>query len=480
MNFIIVGFVLYFIAIAIITLASYLSRPAKVSSYNEFMIGNRSVNYVLTALSAHASDMSDWLFMAFPAMLYTHGAISFWIAFGLIAGMWITWSYIAPQLRKATQNYNAITLSSYFEQRFQDQTGFLRVTSALLCCLFFTIYIAAGFKGFGYLSESLFAIPALYGTGIAALCVLFYVSLGGYAALAWIDAFQALFLLSVIFLVPYKSFLTIGNVQTIIDAACEKNISLSLLPTSWIETVNTILLAISWGVGYFGLPHILTKFMGISDISSIKKSQYIGLVWQAVVLGAAGAVGILAIAYFPQVLPNKELAFIYMVKDLFSPMLTGIILSSVAGATLAVITAQILVIVSVITEDLYRKSYNPTATENHLVWVSRCVIFTSTILGALLSLIHSVNIQQLVHYAWMGFGASFGPLVLISLNSDRITTYGAYAGLISGSVIAMTWHLYAKAFIYNLHGLDIPAVIPGFIISTAMMYGISWCTKNKS
>ena len=167
MNLILSGFGLYFVVVGLIAIISYVTARKKSSSYGQVMLGNRSINYVLTALSAHASDMSDWLFMAFPAALYTYGMVSAWIAFGLIGGMWITWSYIAPQLRKATETYDALTLSGYFESRFSDTSGFLRIISAIICFFFFAVYIAAGLKGFGYLAESLFAIPYMYGILIA-------------------------------------------------------------------------------------------------------------------------------------------------------------------------------------------------------------------------------------------------------------------------------------------------------------------------
>lgn len=479
MNLSLCGFGLYFIVVGLIAAVSYLTTRKNPSSYGQVMLGNRSVNYVLTALSAHASDMSDWLFMAFPAALYAHGLVSSWIAFGLIGGMWATWSYVAPNLRKATEKYNALTLSGYFEARFSDTSGFLRSSTAFICFFFFAVYIAAGLKGFGYLGESLFAIPYTYGIMIAIVAMFFYTMLGGYRALAWIDSFQALFLLAVILIVPCKAFLKVGGMASIIHAADVHGISLSFIPSTWVGLLNALLLALSWSVGYFGMPHIITKFMGISDVKQMRKAQYIGLSWQALVMSAAGCVGVIGIAYFPQVLANKELVFLEMVKDLFSPLITGIILSAVAGATLSVIAAQVLVLVSVIAEDLYHKSFRPQASDSELVWVYRISILVIGCLSMLVSLDRSTTIQELVYYAWSGLGSSFGPLVLLSLHSTKINRYGAAAGIVFGGLVAASWHILGKSYILALSGIDMPAAIPGFIMSMSAIYLVSYLTKLK-
>ncbi len=479
MNLNICGFGLYFVVVGFVALFSYFLTKRSNHSYNQIMLGNRSVNYVLTALSAHASDMSDWIFMAFPAYLYSNGMISFWIAIGLVGGMWITWNFIAPQLRKATEKYDALTLSAYFESRFNDNSGFLRIITALISFFFFSIYIAAGLKGFGYLGESLFGIPYLQGIFIGITAMTFYIGLGGYKALAWIDAFQAIFLLLVICIVPYIAFLKIGGLPTIIESAEKFSISLSFFPTSFTEFINALLMAFSWGVGYFGMPHVLTKFMGISDVKKMKKAQYLGLTWQVIVMLASGAIGLIGIAFFPAILANKELVFIEMVKGLFSPFVTGIILSAVAGATLSATAAQILVVISVIVEDLYHKTFRIQASNNELVWVYRASVLLVGFLSIVVSCDKSTSIQQLVHYAWMGFGSSFGPLVLVSLHSSYINRYGAAVGIIVGGVFAATWHVMGKAYIFAVSGIDIPAVIPGFIMSMIFLYVVSFFTNNK-
>jgi len=476
----IIGFVCYFLIVGLISLASYLQgKKQRNTQYSEAILGGRSINYFLTALSAQASDMSDWLFMAFPAAIFVGGMPNAWIAIGLISGMFLTWHFLAQPLRKETERYNTFTLSSYFEKRFNDTTNILRFLSAVLSLLFFSVYIAAGLKGFGFLAESIFSIPYILGTLIAILCTVSYIFLGGYKALAWIDCFQAIFLLTVIFLVPFLALKYIGGCSEIIKSATEKGISLNLFSDNIFTFLNTILLSFSWAMGYFGTPHILTKFMGINDEKAVKKAKYVGMTWQISVLSAAGFIGLIAIAFFPENLINKELVFVEMVKILFNPLAAGFMLSAVAGATVSVMTAQMLVVVSIITEDFYKNIIKPKATEKELLLAYRFSIIIISILSFLVSLDKQSSIQSLVQYAWIGFGSSFGPLVWLSLYSKTINKFGAIASMITGSLMAIFWQKYLQYSIFLHYGLDIPAVIPGFILSILCAYMVSYMTKGK-
>src|ERR1700733_185770 len=480
MQLILVGFIVYFIIIGIISLFAYAqAQRAEAASYTQAILGNRSVNYVMTALSAHASDMSDWLFMAFPALLYGGGLINAWLAIGLIVGMLASWQYVAPGLRKATEKYNCMTLSSYFEHRFGDTSGAIRVISACMTLFFFAVYIAAGLKGFGFLAQSIFHIPYALGTFIAIVCAAAYIALGGYRTLAWIDSFQALFLLTVIFIVPLVGYMQVGGWQAIVSHAHLNHISLAFWPNTVIGMINTLLMAASWGVGYFGTPHILTKFMGISDVKQMAKAKYVGMSWQIAVLTAAGMVGLIGIAYFPTLLTNKELVFVEMVKSLFNPLTAGFILSAVAGATLSVIAAQMLVLISVITEDFYRPLIHPRASNKELITVYRLGITILALLSFLVSLDKTTTIQSLVQYAWMVFACSFSPLVLLSLYGSSINKYGACACIVIGGVIAALWHFVGRSVLLSTYGLDIPAVVPGFLLGILGAYLISYVTTKK-
>jgi sodium/proline symporter len=480
MQYLAVGFACYFlVACSIVLFLSLWGKRLRSQSYATMLLGNRSVNYILTAFSAHASDMSDWLFMAFPAALYGNGLASAWIAVGLIAGMWASWRFVAPRLRILTENLGAMTLCSYFEKRFNDTTGSIGLLSSLMCTLFFSIYIAAGLKGFGFLSESLFGIDYSYGVTIALACASFFVLYGGYRALAWLDLFQALFLLVVIFLVAGISYSHVGGWQHIVNAAAHQNISLRFIPLTFKDLVNTLLISVSWGAGYFGTPHIVTKFMGITNVNEIYKARRIGMLWQMSVLFAAGLIGLVGIAYFPDVLINKELVFVEIVKSLFGILSAGFILSAVAGATLSVITGQLLVLVAILTEDLYKKFLRPTATERELLWMYRFCVLLIAVLSFSVSLDRTSTIQQLVQYAWMGFACTFSPLILLSLHSTYIEKCGAITCMTVGAFIGVVWQKYIKDLLLSASGFNVPSVIASLVISVVCAYVVSYKKHQK-
>lgn len=479
--FIVIGFIIYF---AIVFLIGYLAhrnqaRLNKPEHSSGFILGNRSVNYWLTALSAQASDMSDWLFMAFPAAILTGGLANAWIAVGLVGGMFAAWHFVAPRLRVITENLNCVTLSSYFEKRFNDDSGILRSISALLTLFFFIIYICAGLTGIGLLTESALGINYAYGVITASVIAAAYTILGGFVAVAWFDAFQAIFLLGALFLTASSSLFIVGGFSALSVAAAAQKVSLSLLPDySVIAILNALFLALSWALGYFGVPHVLTKFMAIDDVKQMHKAKYIGMTWQITALMLAASIGVIGLAYFAHNIINPELVFVRMVIDMFSPLAAGLILCAIVGATLATVEAQIIVVASVFTEDFYRHTLkNPT--KQILEWVFRICIFLVMLAACCLALLKNHTIQQLVSYAWWGLGSSFGPVVLISLYSTTINRYGACVGMIGGGIIAGLWENTLKNFIV-IPGLSVPALIPGFIMSVILMYTISWVTTPRT
>ncbi len=477
--FIVIGFVIYF---AIVFLIGYLAHKNQTlstspESSSSFILGNRSVNYWLTALSAQASDMSDWLFMALPAMIFTGGLFNGWVAIGLVGGMFASWHFIAPKLRTITEKLNCYTLSSYFEKRFNDRSGMLRTLSALMTLFFFIVYICAGLTGIGLLVESALGVHYTYGVIGASLMVAIYTIVGGFIAVAWFDAFQAIFLLCALFLTASSSYIIAGGWPQISLAAASHGVSLSLLPDySWTTLLNALFIGLSWGLGYFGVPHVLTKFMAINDVREMHKAKYIGIAWQILALSIAVSIGVIGLAYFSNGIANPELIFIRMVVDMFSPLAAGLILCAIVGATLATVEAQVIVVASVFTEDFYRQTLkNPT--KELLEWAFRACIFFVTIAACSLALLKLHSIQQLVGYAWMGLGSSFGPVVLLSLYSTSINRYGAFSGILGGGIVAALWENYLKSLV-TISGLSIPALIPGFAVSILLIYGVSFLTKD--
>lgn len=446
-------------------------------SADDFIIGSRSLNYWVTALSAGASDMGTWLFLAFPAMIFTTGLFSIWLAVGLTIFMFLNWHFIAPKLRTRTEEYNSLTFSSFFESRFADTSGLIRIFTALISLIFFTIYVSAGVMGVGWMIESLFGINYHIGITVGMCIVIPYLFIGGYRTLAWIDLFQGLFLLCVIVFVPLYALPIVGGFPEIFQVIDQKHLSMSVIPSFTWTTFLQILFAIcGWGLGYFGQPHIATKFMGISNVKDMRKSKYVGMTWQVIILCAAILVGLVSISYFQGGIDNPELVFVEMVKNLFTPFVTAFILCAVLAATISTMDSQILVLASSLTEDFYKRIFRKGATSSELLIVSRVsVLLVAATSYAIAFFYHTTTIYSLVLYAWSGLGSSFGPILIFSLYSKSANRYGAWAGIITGGMVSGLW----PTVNHLLPIMEIPSLIPGFGLSCFVIWFVSQVTKHK-
>ncbi len=461
------AFFCYFLLLLLFGL--YFHR--KQTSSTEFIMGNRSLNYWLVALSAHASDMSAWLFMAFPMTIFVFGLSRSGIAIGLLGGMFLNWQFVAPKLRTMTEKYQCYTLSSFFEKRFDDQSGLIRLLSAVMLIIFLTHYLSAGLIAMGMVFESVFQLHYLIGVGVALVVAVIYTLYGGYVTVAWTDLFQGVFLLAVIVFVPFLAYTKIdGGWSTISWIAEQKGISISPFSIIYGNSLYALVaLALGWGLGYFGMPHILTKFMGLRDPKEMYKSKWVGMSWQILALLAAIGVGIIGIAFFPGGLENPELVFVEMVKGLFHPFIAGFILCGILAANMSTMDSQILVVASVISEDLYKRWFRTGASSKELLKISRIAVIGVAIVAMFLALNKSATILDTVLYSWSGLGASFGPLVIMSLYYEKATKQGAVAGIVTGGVTVLLWPM-LNPF---LSGYDVPPLIPGFFASLAAIYWFS-------
>jgi len=351
------------------------------------------------------------------------------------------------------------------------------VLTAIVALFFLTCYVSAGLIAMGGIFESMFGINFYVGLTIASVVILIYTFFGGFITVAWTDLFQALFLLCMIIVVPAVGYFKLDNgFESILAAAEAKKISLSFIPDlSWNSLLTIIFLTLSWGLGYFGQPHIVTKFMGINDAENMNKSKYVGMIWQMTALTAAAVVGLVAIAYYDQGLENPERVFIEMVKSLFHPMAAGFILCGLMAASMSTIDSQILVCGSVCSEDLYKHMFRKHASPSETLAVTRIGVFLVSAISLYFALSKNSTIQEAVLYAWSGLGCAFGPLVLMSLYSRSANRYGAIAGVLVGGIIAGVWD--------SLNGyitdLAIPAMIPGFFLSLLSIYVVSKLTTDK-
>jgi sodium/proline symporter len=459
--------VIYFLILLTI---GYLSYRRNMSA-DDFIIGNRSMNYWLTALSAHASDMSSWLFLAYPAAIFSKGLLGAWTAIGLIVCMYLNWQWIAPKIRVATEQYNSLTFSSFFESRFGDTSGLIRFFSALILIVFYTIYISAALTGMGDLLTSLFNIHYGVAILIGIVIVVPYVFVGGYKTLAWIDLFQGFFLLGVIIFIPLYLLGHVGGFNGISKSFEANHLARSLIPDfSGSTMVSIISMTLGFGLGYFGQPHIVTKFMGIKNVSEIYKSKWIGMSWMTLSLAAATLVGAVGVAFFNGSLANPEEVFIKMVQASFHPLIIGFVLCAVMAATINALSSQLLVLTSSLTEDFYKRMFRPHASSKELLLITRLGVILVGAVAFFIALRKTSTIFNLVNYAWSGIGSSFGPLVILSLYSNRVNKYGTWAGILGGGITAGIWPLF---------NTSISPMVPGFIASLVLNILVSQATRHK-
>lgn len=471
--YVIIAFVTYFIILLGIGIVS----KKKQSTSADFIVGNRSLNFWLVALSAHASDMSAWLFMGYPMVIFLLGAPQIWVAAGLLIGMFLNWHFVAPKLRTMTESYGCYTLSTFFEKRFGDKSGVLRLLSAIMMLVFLVLYLCSGFIAMGNLFESLFGIDYTVGLVTSMFIVVIYTFSGGFITVAWTDLFQAIFLLLMILIVPIIAYNALPDgFSSILSTANTKNIPLSLSGNmNFDEIVAIFSLALGWGLGYFGMPHIITKFMGLKNPNEMYKSKWIGMSWQLTALFAAIAVGIIGIAFFPSGLAKPEMVFVEMVKILFHPFFAGFILCGVLAANMSTMDSQILVCASVISEDLYKHMFRKEASSESVLKMSRFAVIGVTVLSLIVALNKSSTIMETVLYSWSGLGSAFGPLVLMSLYSRSINKAGAIAGIISGGLIVLIWPFINPIITHH----KLLPMIPGFFGSAFSIYLVSKLTNKK-
>jgi sodium/proline symporter len=464
---ILLAFVLYLACMMAIGLY-YSKRQKKLSQY---ILGDRKLGPWLTSMSAEASDMSGWMLMGLPGFAYLHGISAFWTGIGLVIGTFLNWVFISKRLRNYTEvANNSLTLPDYLSNRFEDKKNVLHFICAIFIIIFFIIYTSSGFVAAGKLFNTIFGIPYLASTFIGAFVVVFYTFLGGFSAVAWTDFLQGTLMFFTVLYVPIAASIAMGGTVPTIHALSDIGPGFfSLFPDS-IDTGALIIMIVSslgWGLGYFGQPHILVRFMAINDSKDLKKSTRIAMTWMILSMTFAISIGIIGRAYLSTPLENAnaERVFLIMAKDLSTPFITGIIWSAVLAAIMSTASAQLLVTASAVSKDLYHSIINPTAKESKLILVSRLTVLAVAFCALYLASNPDSYIFKIVSYAWAGFGACFGPAVVLSLYWKRMTLKGAYAGILAGGITVLIWKQFAWFQLYEL--------IPGFLVSSLAIIIVS-------
>ncbi|MBE2894870.1 sodium/proline symporter PutP [Spirabiliibacterium falconis] len=473
----IITFVVYIVGMLLIGVLAY----RYTQNLSDYILGGRKLGGFVTGMSAGASDMSGWLLMGLPGAIYAAGLVKAWIAIGLTLGAYLNWYFVSGRLRIFTECYdNALTLPEYFQARFGTKHKWLKIIAATTILVFFTIYCASGVVAGARLFENLFSTPYATALWYGALATIAYTFIGGFLAVSWTDTVQATLMVLALIITPIIVLYSIGGSERLPDIIAHAgNASGKNFTDMFTDTSLIGLLSLSaWGLGYFGQPHILARFMAADSVKSLTSARRIGIAWMIFCLIGAVAIGFFGIAYFyvnpneAQVVnANSEQIFIELARNLFNPWIAGILLSAILAAVMSTLSCQLLISSSAITEDFYRGFIRPNASEKELVWLGRAMVLFIAVIAIIIAHDPNSQVLNLVEHAWAGFGCAFGPIVLFSLFWKRTNATGAIAGMLTGALIVIFWKvIFPDSQIYEM--------IPGFIGSSLAIIVASLITPK--
>jgi len=460
-------FIIYIVFM--LAIGVYFFFKGKDGGEKDYFLGGRQMGAWVSALSAGASDMSAWVLMGLPASIYALGMGQAWIAVGLAIGYAISWIYEAPRLRAfSIVCEDSITIPQYLTKRFKSQSKALQIICAIIFLVAYTVYAASSIKACGTLFNTVMGIDATVAMYLAAAVIIIYTFLGGFSAVCWTDFFQGMLMLAALLIAPiFASFM--------LDTT-----TISTLPVGFMNPMSgwkDIVSGLGWGFGYFGMPHIIIRYMSLKSQKELKKSAKIGITWTVLIVifsVAAGAVGRLFLG-FDQAIADNSLVFITMTRKIFPALISGILLSAVLAAAMSTADSQLLAAASAFASDVYKPVIRKDkANDKEMLWAGRIVVLAISVVALLIaSNPNAGSIMSLVSNAWGLFGAAFGPVIILSLFWKRLTFSGAIAGIVVGAAVDALW----LAF---LSGTGIYEIIPGFILSLIAAVVVSKASKEPS
>lgn len=448
----------------------------KSKDMSDYFLGGRQLNSWVTALSAQASDMSGWLLMGLPAAAYISGLSAAWIAVGLALGTYANWKVVAKRLRDYTAiSGDSITIPEYLQNRFRSKSSVIRSICSVIIFVFFLIYTASAFNAGAVLFKYLFNFSYTTSLIIGSAIIIFYTILGGFFAVSWTDFVQGMLMFATIVIVPVMALFMNSdiNMDVISQIGGPGYLSMVNSPDGKIQ-IAVILSSLAWGLGYFGMPHILTRFMAIKSSSMIKKSRIIAMVWVLISLSASILVGLVGRAFLLKqgieytTLKEAEAVFMAMITQIAPGFLAGILLSAIMAAVMSTADSQLLVTASAVTNDFYKAVVRKNATGKELVWVSRISVLLVAVIAFIIAYNPDNTVMGLVSYAWAGLGSAFGPVIIISLFWNRMTEKGAIGGMVAGGLSVLLWEGFGMETVTGLY-----SIIPGFALSMLSVYVFS-------
>ncbi|GAA0598656.1 sodium/proline symporter PutP [Virgibacillus siamensis] len=485
-----VTFIVYLLGMLAIGIIMYF----RTNDLSDYVLGGRSLGPGVAALSAGASDMSGWLLLGLPGAVYASGLSETWIAVGLAIGAYLNWQFVAKRLRVYTEvAEDSLTIPDFLEHRFKDKSHILRVISALVILLFFTFYTSSGMVAGAKLFEASFGLSYQSALWIGAIVVVSYTLLGGFLAVSWTDFIQGSLMFLALIVVPIVALNNMGGWNAAVDAVGQINPQ----HLNMIEGVGVlaIISSIAWGLGYFGQPHIIVRFMALRSAKDVPMARFIGTTWMIVGLYGAIFTGFVGLAFIStqdvnmlgefgirvvnenglQMLADPEKIFIAFSQILFNPIVAGILLAAILSAIMSTIDSQLLVSSSALAEDFYKAIFRKEASDKELVWVGRVATVAIALIAAIIAMNPESSVLELVSYAWAGFGAAFGPIILLSLFWKGATRNGALAGIIVGAATVVIWGTYLSGGIFDLY-----EILPGFLFNLVVTVLVSMAGKPST
>ncbi|MGD8110954.1 sodium/proline symporter PutP [Vibrio sp. TRT 21S02] len=463
-----------FVAYLILMLAIGVIAYQRTKNSTDYFLGGRSLGPWPAALSAGASDMSGWLLLGLPGYAYAAGIEAFWLAGGLLIGTWLNWLVNAKRLRTYSITTDALTLPEFLSRRFNDHSKLIQVISAFFILLFFLFYTSSGLVAGGKLFETVFGLDYTTAVIIGTLCVVSYTLFGGFLAVSWTDLVQGLLMAAALMIVPIAAME--GGFS---DLSQQMEAINPELLTLWNDSKGEPLSAIAiislvaWGLGYFGQPHILARFKASRSNRDLTTARRIAVIWTALSMAGAMLVGIVGLIYVTNsgvTVDDGEKIFMLLVNSLFHPVIAGILLAAILAAVMSTADSQLLVSSSALAEDFYKQVFKKDASSEEIVMVGRVAVIGISIVALVLAMTPDSSVLGLVSYAWAGFGAAFGPALVLSLYWSRMNRNGALAGIVIGGVTIVVWKQLSGGW------FDVYEIVPGIIFSTISIVAVSLLT----
>ena len=468
-----IGVLVYLVVLLVIGFVA----ARRMRGLDDFVLGGRRIGPLATAISERASGESSWFLLGLPGAAYAVGFTEFWSVIGIAFGIFFSWTFLAEPLRRQTEKYGALTIPDYFEARFGDKSRSLRIVSMLIILFFYTLYVAAQFVGGGKLLNAAFGLDPTWGLVITATVVMLYTLLGGFLAVVWTDVVQGIMMALVALVLPILGIMKLGGPVATVDKLLTVSGGFSLTmdagKTGHAFIFGIMLGGLSWGVGYLGQPHLLTRYMAIRKPRDLHRGTLIAMIWVLIAYWGAAMIGIVGAGIFEQPLADQEQVMPLLARELLPGWIAGLMLAGAIAAMMSTADSQLIVVTSSIVEDFYVKLLGIRKNPRTLVLLSRLATMIVSAVALVLAFRNTDMIFNLVSYAWSGLGASFGPPLLLSLRWKRTTFAGVLSGMLTGALSNIIWK---NVTVLN-EALDIK--LATFLIALAVTVSVSLATQRR-